>query len=302
MSISNAHHNRVDTPKYEHYFDRNGSINKFVKLLEERGFIVQKGSISYIDILKLASDGKVDTCFANNAGVPYAVYLLPPAPNQAPCPGQKPPKDYDPCNPYNYPPNIIYAAPGFDYKLRPDEAIVLIGQTPPPAVYFSFLSYLGFVENKMKKDYSNDVTTGNPCTGFYHYIGASLGDQISNNFIWTDSTPYGTPGNPFDSSTIIITTADRGINSQMRNTLIESGFNPGIMNNDNIPLNLVNMGLERGKDHFLFVMRAAIFENSDIGWDYIYNIDKYFTVLRITPEKPFPANKPWPIPELKKRV
>jgi hypothetical protein len=43
--ISNPYHNRVDTPKYEHYFDRSGSINRFVKLLEGRGFIVQKGSI-----------------------------------------------------------------------------------------------------------------------------------------------------------------------------------------------------------------------------------------------------------------
>lgn|GEM_PF-3220791 len=134
---SSPYHNRVDTPNYEHYFDRNGNINKFVKLLKERGFIVQKGSIRYIDILKLASEGKVGTCFGNNAGVPYAVYLLPPAPNQDPCPGQRPPKDYNPFNPYNYPPNVLYAAPGIDYKLRPDEAIVSIGQTPPPAVYFS---------------------------------------------------------------------------------------------------------------------------------------------------------------------
>lgn len=128
-----------------------------------------------------------------------------------------------------------------------------------------------------------------------------MGDQISNNSIWTDSTPYGTPGNPFDSSTIIITTADRRINQLMRDALVGSGFNPGIMNDDNIPLNLVNMGLEKGKDHFSFVMRAAIFENSDTGWDYMFNLDKYFTVLRITPVKPCPAVNPWPIPELKKR-
>ncbi len=37
------------------------------------------------------------------------------------------------------------------YKLRPDEAIVLIGSTPPPARYFSFRSYLGFVENNRKR-------------------------------------------------------------------------------------------------------------------------------------------------------
>ena len=44
------------------------------------------------------------------------------------------------------------------------------------------------------------------------------------------------------------------------------------------------MGLEKGKDHFSFVMRLNIFEDPDVGWDYIYNIEKYFTVLRITPK------------------
>jgi len=116
--------------------------------------------------------------------------MLPPAPNQDPIPGQRPPKGYNPCRPDNYPPNICYAAPGIDYKLRPDEAIVLIGKTPPPAVYFGFCSYLGFTENKMYKDYSNDVTAGNQDTGFYHFIGASLGDQISNNSIWTDNKAF----------------------------------------------------------------------------------------------------------------
>jgi hypothetical protein len=282
-------------------FQMNGSISKFISTLEESGFIVQKGRLSYIDILKLASEGIVDTTFANNAGAPYAAYLLPPAPNQEPSPGQRSPKGYDPDDPNHYPANIDYVAPGVNYKLRPDEAIVLIGQTPPAAVYFSFRSYLGFVQNKPEKDYSNSVTTGDSSTGLYHFIGASMGDQISNNFIWTDRTPYGTIGDPFDSSTIIITTADRGINQKMRDSLMQSGFNPGIMNDDNIPPDLVNMGLERGKDTFMFVMRAAIFENPDIGWDYMYNLKRYFTVLRITPEKPYPTTKPWPIPALKKR-
>ena len=70
----------------------------------------------------------------------------------------------------------------------------------------------------------------------------------------------------------------------MRDALNVSGFCHSIMNNDNIPLDLVNMGLEKGKDHFSFVMRANIFQDSLAGWDYIYNIEKYFTVLRIIPQ------------------
>lgn len=85
----------------------------------------------------------------------------------------------------------------------------------------------------------------------------------------------------------------------MLDALYDSGFGPGIINNDNIPIDLVNMGLEKGKDHFSFVMRANIFQDPNVGWDYIYNIEKYFTVLRITPQKLYTPAHPWPIPALK---
>lgn len=293
----NSNTNEVDKPIYE----TDGRIKHFIKLLEKKGFIVQKGTLQYIDILKLASEGKSSTALGNIVGAPYATCLLPPAPNQEPSPGQRPPKGYDHDDPNNYPPNLDFIMPGLHYKLRPDEAIVLIGQTPPPSVYFSLRSYLALVENKPGKDYRDAVTAGDSCTGFYHFIGASMGDQINNYSIRTDKTPYEIPGNPFNASTIIITTADKKINKRMREALTYSGFSPGIMNNDYIPIGLVNMGLERGKDHFSFVMRANIFQNPDIGWDYIYNLRKYFTVLRITPEKPYAPVTPWPIQALKRK-
>ncbi|UOK58306.1 hypothetical protein MGI18_02930 [Bacillus sp. OVS6] len=37
------------------------------------------------------------------------------------------------------------------------------------------------------------------------------------------------------------------------------------MNDDNIPIGLVNMGLEKGKDTFSFIMRAAIWAEKFIG-------------------------------------
>jgi hypothetical protein len=301
--------NWVAAPMYYRNFSRQFSdyandedrkTTDFISTLEERGFIVQEGKLTYLDILKLVSEGIIDTAFANNAGAPYAFYVLPPAPNQNPSPAQKPPKGYNPQNPNNYPANIVFTAPGVDYKLRPDEAIILIGKTPPPAYNFSYRSYLGFVENEPSRVYSNALTAGNEKTGFYHNIGASMGDQINDRNIWTDNTPYGAPGNPFNSSTIIITTADRGINKQMRDALVSSGFNPGIMNDDNIPMGLTNIGLEKGKDTFSFVMRAAIWVDYDAGWNYINNLDKYVKVLRITPKTTYPSQDPWPIPELKK--
>lgn len=91
------------------------------------------------------------------------------------------------------------------------------------------------------------------------------------------------------------------INKHMCDALKDSGFSLGIMNNDNIPIDLVNMGLEKSKDHFSFVMRANIFQEPDVGWDYIYNMDKYFTVLRITPKSHILLHIPGPYRHLKQR-
>lgn len=298
---SSMYNPNFSRPSTENTNENDKNINNFVSTLEKEGFIVQEGQLSYLDVLKLVSEGIISSAFANNAGAPYASYILPPAPNQNPSPGQMPPKGYNPNDPNNFPANMDYVEPGFYYKLRPDEAIVLIGKTPPPAFYFSYRSYLGFVQNKPEKDYSNAITAGNTNTGFYHFIGASMGEQINNYRIRTENTPNGIAGNPFNSSTIIITTADKDINSQMRDALVTSGFSQDIMNDDNIPMGLVNMGLEKGKDTLSFVMRASNWINSDIGWDYINNLKDFVKVFRITPGTPYTTQNPWPVPALKLR-
>ncbi|MCX8128470.1 MAG: hypothetical protein N3I35_00010 [Clostridia bacterium] len=288
-------------PIHNPNLNKNESISNFVSILNKSGFIVQEGELKYIDILKLASEGKVPSCFGNNANAPYAVLTLPPAPNQDPAEGQEPPIGYDSNNPNNYPANINPILPGATFKLRPDEAIVLIGQTPPPAYYFSFRSYRGLVENQPEKDYSNAITAGNNYTGFYHMLFASLGDTVNNLGIWTNSTPQGSGGYPFNSSTIIISTADMYVNQKVRDALDVAGYSSEIINDDNIPMELVNMGLEKGKDVFIFVMRAQLWVQESIGDAYIKNIDKFFKVLRITPKIPIATGNHWPIPTLKKR-
>ncbi|NLK87676.1 MAG: hypothetical protein GX279_09325 [Clostridiaceae bacterium] len=109
---------KVDTPMYEYYFDKVGSIKYFIQLLEKKG--------------------NSSTALGNITGAPYTNCFLPPAPNQEPSPGQRPPIGYDFFSQNNYPPNLDFISPGLHYKLRPDEAIVIIGRTPPPSAYFSF--------------------------------------------------------------------------------------------------------------------------------------------------------------------
>jgi hypothetical protein len=281
--------------------DINQNISNFISGLEKRNFIVQTGELRYINILKLCSLGIVDTCMGNNATSAYALCLLPPAPDQNPAKGQKPPVAYNPDNPNNYPANINFIAPGGTFKLRSDEAIVIIGKTPPPAYYYSFVSYLFFVENKPEKDYSDYLVLGDDETSLYHRIFAAMGDSLNNYNIWTENTPGGENGFPYNSSTIIISSADQGINEQIRDSLYTAGYSPDIMNNDIIPVNLLNMGLEKGKDHFTFVMRGAIWAEKRVGDAYIHNFNQFMKVFRITPAKPIANLNPWPVPKLKTR-
>ena len=137
--------------------------------------------------------------------------ILPPSPGQDPSPRQAPPVGYNPDAPDNYPANLDTVPAAMTYKLRPDEAIVLIGSTPPPARYFSFRSYLGFVENKPGKDYTGTPTFGDDEIGWYHRMYCSLGDPLNHLNMWTSNTPGGTAGNAFGSATVLITTATEAL-------------------------------------------------------------------------------------------
>ncbi len=261
--------------------NNNDKVKKFIMSLEHQGCIVQKGELRYIDILKYCSEGIVDSAFGNNVGAPYALALIPPSPGQET--------------------SLEFITEGVPYKLRKDEAIVLIGKTPPKAYYYSFRSFLLFVQNLIGKDYSNEYTAGDGKTGKYHMVFGSLGDTIHNYEIKTENTPGGKIGYPYDSSTIIITTADQYINKQVRKALINAGFSSDIMNNDNIPEGLTKLGLEKNKDNFVILMRAALWENKIIGQEYLDNLNKHWSVIRITPKKAIKTSDPWPIPKLKVR-
>ncbi|WP_211171174.1 hypothetical protein [Bacillus sp. DNRA2] len=80
-----------------------------------------------------------------------------------------------------------------------------------------------------------------------------------------------------------------------------AGFDPNAMNNDNIPIELVNMGLEKGKDTFTILIREAIWAEKFIGDQYLNNLSTFMKVYRITPKTPYTTLTPWPTPNLKIR-
>lgn len=151
--------------------------------MEQAGFIVQEGAYDYQDAIALCNAGILDNCQGANVGAPYMAYKLPSAPGQ-----EAPNMKIDPRD-----------GLAFAYRLRQDEAIVQIGYTPPEAGFFGYQSYFTMRYDSDRKQY---LTLFN-----------SIGDTINNMTINTRSAAT----NLFNQSVIIISTADKKVDTLVRN-------------------------------------------------------------------------------------
>jgi hypothetical protein len=168
------------------------------------------------------------------------------------------------------------------WNLGPDEAVVFVGRTPPECRYFSYDHYL------VDRTYGNET----------RWIFSNIADTINNLVINTEGTPNGLAGNPFNQTTVIVTTADRGIDQRVRAAALSAGYPSGIFNTQVLPLGMLNMGLENNSDTFAIILRPALFKDEQVGNDYINNTTA--TVFRITPNKSTKLN-PYNMPELRVR-
>jgi len=235
-------------------------IAAFRAELEESGFSVQEGSLRLLDLISLCCAGILPTCYGNNAVFPYLVYMIPPGSGQT----------VGKSNPWTF-------------QLRPDEAIVFIGRTPPPVSYFSYRSYL------MTRYDATEQTRKR--------IFASLGDTLNNLTIKTRGFRI---EDSFDQDTIIVTTADRGIDKRIRKAAQKAGLPQDIINTDVIPSSVAKLGFNSDSDEFIFLNRIALPK-----YGYEEEVAQYLkdpggVVFRVTPVAP-PANDPYPMPRLRVR-
>lgn len=201
------------------------NIEHFKNLLEQQGFTVQEGSLYLFNPADMFGNYIVPSCFCNNADTPYAVYLMPEGPGQV--------------NPNAYP---------FTFKLGENEAVVLLGWTPPPMAYFSYQTFLAgrFVDGKFKRIYANLGDTINMKT---INVGSSVNEETS--------------GTKFNSPTIIISTPDRNTDAVIRGEIAKAGFDIDIVNTEIIPSALVRLGLDKEDDELNFLFRTAFFKDPD---------------------------------------
>ena len=118
-----------------------GDVDAFKQALEQDGFTVQQGGLGFFDFIKLYDMEIAPSAYGNNPATQYLVYLVPPASGHE-ITGKI---------------SEIIKALGVTAKvtpfwsLRPDEAVVFVGRTPPECRYFSFDQFL------MERTYGNET-------------------------------------------------------------------------------------------------------------------------------------------------
>jgi hypothetical protein len=228
------------------------ALAKFQDALDRDGFNVTPGAVVVWNL--------VEQWCANTPGVDSALYL-----NKEPYLLMLVPKSAEE-------PGLLYP----DFKIEPDEAIVLIGLTPPPVKYFSYTPY---VATRAYPDGRQSIL-------------ASLGDGVNNATIRSiGSTPYNSP-------VVLIFTPDEGTDARIRAALQRAGYPAAIINTIVLPASMLKLGYGELADELRVVTRTAIWQKQADADSYIGNPPLH--IMRVTPRTPAHAN-PFPAPHLRTR-
>ena len=234
-----------------------GSWDVFIANLERNDFIVTPGDPIKFDPIGKFCEGRYPNALYANFGAPYTSAAIKPSPRfTAGLPDEVK--------------NIAVELPIF--RLAPDEAIVLVGLTPPPEAYFSYQIYLA----------TRRFSEG----GVPELLLNSLGDTVNIHTINTIGPDR------FQRPMALIFTADQRIDARIRAALLRAGYPASIINTIVVPSATLKLGFERGSDTFLIANRNALWVSKAAGNAYVEN--PTFQVVRLTPAveaklDPFPA-------------
>lgn len=258
------------------------NVPKLLQVLDRDGFEALQGQFRILDPVSMACTVRPDgtgrtfipTTWYNNVE-PYMSVILPP--------------DWENANPL-FP---LQRAIPVNYLLRQDEAILVIGSTPPPMAYYSFQTMLFARYNPATKNY--DRATG----GFYapyEAVVAYVGDTVNSLTIRT------TGSTPFNRPMAFISTGNRQTQERLRAALRSAGYPDSLINTEALPPALVRFGYETG-DQFLFTMRLAIADGGQQAFNEfetsVQNGD-VMKVFRVRPKTSF-SSDPLPAPVLRTR-
>lgn len=273
------------------YISACANADSLQQSLKQAGFHVQTGVFASVDFFKLYQEKIVTSCNGNNADNPYFACAMPLSPGQT-C------QDYLEISPGHY----------LSFRLRPNEAIVLVGKTPPEVKYFS---YFAFLSTRFSDDVRDPQSTPpieiklmktKPVVyseGPRDIIFGGLGDTLNRLSLSTPGTPGATAGNPFEQPVVLIFTASQEINEMAREAALAAGYPDSAINNGIIPIDFVKMGVDEGDDTFSIGHRISKNPTDQAAFEQ-YIKDPGISVFRITGPLN-PAAKYFPVPKLTPR-
>ena len=235
-------------------------VARFRKEAERAGFVVQEGLPVMTDLNDLYCKGKMWAPLYPNPNSPYISAVLPRVPGQA-----KP------------------VASDGSFRLREDEAVVVIGVTPPRMAYFNFN---------------------------FHMLGGSLDPVIGPPILWvpvadpvSSLTLRKTGASAFNQPFAVVATGHRRTRTLVHEMLRAAYLGP-VTNDQVISPSLFRLGLDGASDEFIFAMRTAVPADRDEFESYLDALRREVRIFRVRPKSaseddqvnPVLAADPLPVP------
>jgi len=235
--------------------DKNGSaldkVDKFKVILKQAGFSLTPGQFTYWDLVKATCQGESPQAGNNPWPNVYLSLQLPPHP------GVTPPLPID-----RY------------WQLGEDEAIVLVGQTPPGVRFFHYQVFAILVPP------------------IEHRMMMPVGDAINMGTINT----IGPSKN--NAPIVYIITGNRETERRVRAAARKAGYPAAIINVEAISPVISPLGTGDQGSWFVFINRLAVTLDQTAVEDYARNPP--YQVFRLKPNQPL-ADDPQPVPVLRVR-
>lgn len=270
---------------------RNGSVPAFQNELAKRGFGWLEGKLWFPKILEMCCRCQLPSCYSNNASTRYGFLALPPAPGQS----SSVKNSYSEwlTEDASLPPDWSFA-----WRLRPDEAVVFLGRTPPEVEYFGFTPYLydryvsGMGPTPDCTYVGSDGTARRraqpPSAQGRFPVFASLGDTANQETIHLADRRR---RDPFNKGVVVVAAADRNVLRRVQGALEAAGYPEASVNFLAIAPAVAKVGLESSSDTFAITLRVSPGSGR--------NVDDYYTqpmtVLRVTPSTPVPSPQLEPV-------
>jgi hypothetical protein len=265
------------------WFDR----EKIKNFTSGKGFEINEGSVSFF-FLKDCLTYNLKTCFALNADAPYGLFHLPPNPAEPQYRGcvNKTEICGNGCNPKNDPflyNGVCKKDMPMQWRLTPEEVVLILGTSPPECSYWSITHYLmsSFYEKEARISEATFSSLSQKMA-----VSCKDGPQRCAKF-GSLSQPYNIMR--FQNGSVIQhekpLAAVMSTNKQMTEEIAaflssNFGIEPYLLK---IPSDLLNMGVENDtKDMFTILMRVAYPANKTAMDSYFSNPP--LTVFRITPK------------------